>query len=154
MKKWYFDVLTKQFANFEGRARRKSFWLFILFHIIVVLVLSVITNPIFVDIRFNPFNPIVMIYWIITLIPFIAIKVRRLHDTGRSGWWILLQSILEIIIISLRFYDTGRSGWRVLLGFIYILVIIILLIFFLLDSTPGDNKYGPNPKGEVKCTVI
>lgn len=127
MNKWYFEVLTKQYANFEGRARRKSFWLFVLFQIIVVSVLSAITAPL-LDSRIKV-NPIVMIYWSITLMPSIAIAVRRLHDTGRSGWWLLL-------------------------SFIPILGNIILLIFYLQDSIPGDNKYGPNPKGEVKCTVI
>lgn len=126
MNKWYFEVLIKQFANFEGRARRKSYWLFVLFHILGALVLSVITNPLFGSTRFNS---IVIIYWLITLIPTLAIQVRRLHDTGRSGWWLLLI-------------------------FIPLLGNIILLIFFLQDSIPGDNKYGPNPKGEVKCTVI
>lgn len=108
----------------------KSFWLFVLFQIIVVSVLKKITDPIFVDIRFNP---IVAIYWIITLIPLIAIKVRRLHDTGRSGWWLLLQ-LLPILVAII----SSRSVFFILL----ILVNIILLIFFLQDSIPGDNKYG------------
>ena len=64
------------------------------------------------------------IYYLAVLIPSLAVGVRRLHDTDRSGWWLLL-SLIPVI------------GW------------IVLIIFFVLDSTPGENQYGPNPKNEA-----
>ena len=89
----------------DGRARRSEYWFFVL----LAVVLSWI--------------PIVnLIAWIVLLIPGITVAVRRLHDTGRTGWWLLL--------IFLPFIGP-----------------IILIIFYLIDSDPGDNEYGPNPKG-------
>ena len=67
--------------------------------------------------------PIVnFIAWFVLFIPGITVAVRRLHDTGRTGWWLLLSFV--------PFFGP-----------------IILLIFYLIDSDPGDNEYGPNPKG-------
>ena len=89
----------------DGRARRSEYWFFVL----LAVVLSWI--------------PIVnFIAWIVLFIPGITVAVRRLHDTGRTGWWLLL--------IFLPFIGP-----------------IILIIFYLIDSDPGDNEYGPNPKG-------
>lgn len=99
----------KNYANFRGRARRKEYWYFVLFNIIISLLLMVI-----------PFAPI--LWGLITIIPGLALIARRLHDTGRSAWWYF------IILIPL----IGS---------------IILFVFFLIDSQPGNNKWGPNPKG-------
>jgi len=117
---WYFQVL-KKYAVFKGRARRKEYWYFALFNIIVSLVLGV------VDVLTGSFSSedgmglLGAIYSLAILIPAIAVSVRRLHDTGRSGWWLL------IILIPL----VGA---------------IILLFFTVQDSKPEENKYGPSPK--------
>ncbi|MCC6192867.1 MAG: DUF805 domain-containing protein, partial [Burkholderiales bacterium] len=111
---WYIGVL-KKYAVFEGRARRKEYWMFILFNLIVAAILNT------VDWMVGTGGLLGGIYGLAVLIPGIAVTVRRLHDTGRSGWWIL------IVLVPL-------VGW------------IILLIFMVLDSHPGDNQYGPNPK--------
>lgn len=99
-----FTALNK-YAEFSGRARRKEYWLFVLFTFICALI---------------PF--VGFILQLAFLIPSLAVLVRRLHDTGHSGAWALL-ILLPII---------GP---------------IILFIFCLLDSQPGANEYGPNPKG-------
>jgi len=114
---WYFEVL-KKYAVFNGRARRQAFWMFFLFNFIIGLVLAIL-EAIVPVIRF-----IGIIYGLGVLIPYLAVGVRRLHDTGRTGWWLLI-------------------------GLIPIVGEIVLLIFFVLDSQPSDNKYGPNPKKEV-----
>jgi len=117
---WYFQVL-KKYAVFKGRARRKEYWYFALFNIIVSLVLGV------VDVLTGSFSSedgmglLGAIYSLAILIPAIAVSVRRLHDTGRSGWWLL------IILIPL-------------------IGAIILLFFTVQDSKPEENKYGPSPK--------
>jgi uncharacterized membrane protein YhaH (DUF805 family) len=111
---WYLAVL-KKYAVFSGRARRKEFWMFYLFYLIIVVVLSVIEWMIGIP------GILTGIYSLALIIPSIAVTVRRLHDTGRSGWW-----------------------WWILL--VPVIGAIVLLVFMLLDSQPGDNEYGPNPK--------
>ena len=117
---WYIGVL-KKYAVFQGRARRKEYWFFVLFNIIVTVVLSLI------DAMMGMYNSEVGIgllsgvYSLAILIPSIAVTVRRLHDTGRSGWWILI-------------------------ALVPLVGAIILLVFMVLDSQPGDNEYGPSPK--------
>ena len=110
---WYLDVL-KNYAVFNGRARRKEYWMFMLFNILISFAIG------FIEGFLGSPGVIGLIYTLAVLVPSIAVAIRRLHDTGRSGWWVLL-------------------GLVPVLG-------IILLIFLVLDSQPNDNEYGPNPK--------
>jgi uncharacterized membrane protein YhaH (DUF805 family) len=118
---WYLDVL-KKYAVFSGRARRKEYWYFVLFNLIVSVVL------VFIDGMIGSYNQaagvgvLSGIYTLAVLIPSIAVGVRRLHDTDRTGWWLLI-------------------------AFVPLIGAIVLLVFFVLDSSPGDNRYGANPKG-------
>lgn len=117
---WYLEVLRK-YLVFEGRARRKEYWFFVLFNIIIGIVLAL------VDMQTGTLNPdtgvgfLSGIYSLAVLMPTIAVAIRRLHDTDRSGWWLLI--VLVPIIGGL-----------------------VLLVFFVLDGTPGSNQFGPNPK--------
>ncbi len=117
---WYLEVL-KKYAVFTGRARRKEYWYFLLFNIIISIILSA------VDGMTGSYNPqtgmglLGTIYVLAILLPAVGVSIRRLHDTGRSGWWVLLSLIP-------------------LLG------TIVLLVFMLQDSKPGSNQYGANPK--------
>lgn len=117
---WYLEVL-KKYTVFTGRARRKEYWYFILFNILISLVLGAIDGA---TGTFSPETGLGLlggIYALAVLIPGIAVSIRRLHDTGRSGWWLL---VLLIPIIGT----------------------IILLVLMILDSKPGQNQYGENPK--------
>ncbi|RUO30389.1 DUF805 domain-containing protein [Aliidiomarina soli] len=117
---WYLKVL-QQYAVFQGRARRKEYWMFVLFNLIVSIILG------FIDAGIGTFNAetglglLSGVYALAIFIPSLAVLVRRLHDTGRSGWWILI-------------------------AFIPLIGAIVLLIFLVQDSKPEDNKYGSNPK--------
>ena len=111
---WYISVL-KQYAVFEGRARRKEYWMFSLFNFVIALAITVVESVI------GTGGTIYGLYALLVLIPSIAVAVRRLHDTGRSGWWLLLALIPAI----------GA---------------IILLVFLVLDSEVESNDYGDNPK--------
>lgn len=111
---WYMAVL-KNYAGFSGRARRTEYWMFALFNFIITAVLDLIGMAVKLGTYLG------LIYGLLVLIPGLAVGVRRLHDTGRSGWWLLI-AIIPII---------GA---------------IILIVFMVMDSEPGDNKYGPNPK--------
>lgn len=117
---WFLAVL-KKYATFTGRAQRAEYWFFVLFYILIFIGLTLIDS---VTGTLNPwygFGLLGGLFALAMLIPSIAVGVRRLHDTGRSGWWMLIM-------------------------FIPLVGAIILLVFYVLDSAPGDNAYGPNPK--------
>jgi uncharacterized membrane protein YhaH (DUF805 family) len=110
----HFTAAIQQFANFEGRNTRTQYWMFILFYVIFYIVCAVVDNILG--------KPIISgLYSLVLLVPSIAAATRRLHDTGRSGWWQLI-------------------------GLIPILGAIVLIVFLAQDSAAGDNEYGANPK--------
>jgi uncharacterized membrane protein YhaH (DUF805 family) len=111
---YFLDLFKFKFAQFNGRARRSEFWYFALFNLIVSMGLGMMDA--FLGLGF--LSPL---YGLIALIPGIAVAVRRLHDTGKSGLWLLISFIPFI-------------GW------------VILIYFMVQDSQPFDNQYGPNPK--------
>ncbi len=113
---WYFRVL-KKYAVFQGRARRKEYWMFSLFQAGIIPALAGVGAGYFGDVALALFG----IYYLATLIPILAVIVRRLHDTDRSGWWFSIQLVP-------------------------ILGAIVLLAFFVTDGTKGDNRFGPDPK--------
>lgn len=115
---WYLKVL-RNYAVFSGRARRKEYWMFVLFNVIFGGVAVVIDNAIGSG---EPSGVVSGLYSLAVVIPSIAVTVRRLHDVGKSGWWILI-AIVPLI----------GSIW--------------LLVLLASDSEPGENQYGPNPKG-------
>lgn len=119
---WYLKVL-KQYADFNGRARRKEFWMFFLFNIIFVIAAILLDKSL--GINFDPlfYGPIYIFYYLAVLIPGLAVSVRRLHDLGKSGWMFLIVFIPFI------------GG-------------IWLLILFCLKGNEGENKYGLDPKAE------
>ncbi|EMJ3465381.1 DUF805 domain-containing protein [Vibrio harveyi] len=110
---WYLAVL-KKYAVFNGRARRKEYWMFFLFNLIFSFVLGFIDGilgTVFIG----------TIYGLVVLIPGIAVTVRRLHDIGRTGWWVLI-------------------------GLIPLIGLIVLIVFAATDGNKGSNEYGANPK--------
>ncbi|HCD54840.1 DUF805 domain-containing protein [Haliea sp.] len=118
---WYLDILKNKYAMFGGRARRKEYWYFVLFNLLASIILGVVDGITGTYSEDAGLGLLGGIYALAVFIPSIAVAMRRLHDTGRSGWWLLLALIP-------------------ILGF------LVLLVFMLLDSEPGDNQYGPNPK--------
>lgn len=119
---YFIDCLTKKYACFSGRARRQEYWLFFLFNLIASIIINVIGGVLAGATGVEAFAYLGAIYSLAVLIPGFAVFCRRMHDTGRSGWW-----------------------W--LIGLIPFVGVIVLLVFCCLDSQPGENQYGPNPKG-------
>jgi uncharacterized membrane protein YhaH (DUF805 family) len=113
---WYLDVL-KKYATFSGRARRKEYWMYTLFNVVILLVLLGIGVAAFGE------NGVWLytVYLFAVLIPTLAVTVRRLHDTGRSGWWYFI-------------------------SFVPLVGPIVLLVFTCLGGDAAPNKYGPDPK--------
>ena len=124
---WYLEAF-KKYAVFAGRSRRMEYWSFVLFNFVVFVVLAGIDALLGTFSSASGLGVLSGIYVLATLVPIVALSVRRLHDIDRSGWWILIYLIPLI----------GP---------------IVLLVFALLDGTPGDNRYGPNPKGVTVRTV-
>lgn len=116
---WYLEALRK-YAVFSGRARRREFWMFTLVNFLISIVLSILDNVLNTDWS-NGYGLLGAIYALALIIPTIAVGVRRLHDTGRTGWWILI-------------------------GLIPCVGFIVLLIFYLQDGPRSTNEYGPDPK--------
>lgn len=120
---WYLEAL-KKYATFEGRARRTEYWFFVLFNVLAIIVLEILDVVLGTFSKETGFGLLSGLYAIAVLLPSLAVIVRRLHDTDRSGWWILI-------------------------NFIPVIGAFVLLIFTLLDGTPGSNRFGPSPKGEA-----
>ncbi|MFH9295555.1 DUF805 domain-containing protein [Streptomyces sp. NPDC017520] len=110
---WYLDVL-KNYAGFSGRARRKEYWMFVLFNFIIAVVLSALGMAIDTQIPY-------FLYIAAVIVPSLAVMVRRLHDTGRSGWWFFI-------------------------SFVPLVGGIILLVFLASEGKPETNQHGANPK--------
>ena len=124
---WYLYVL-KNYATFSGRARRKEYWMFFLFNVLISLglgVLDVVAGTYSVEYETGFFSAL---YSLLVLIPSIAVSVRRLHDTNRSGWWVVI-SLIPIIGV------------------------LVLFVFTCLDSQPGTNRFGANPKEASSQTL-
>lgn len=111
---WYLEVL-KKYTEFSGRARREEYWMFVLFNLIIVFAIS------FVEGFIGSGGVIGGLYLLAVFLPALAVAIRRLHDTGRSGWWVLI-------------------------GLIPVIGGIVFFVFMVLDSQPGENEYGENPK--------
>lgn len=117
---WYLKVL-KQYADFNGRARRREYWMFALFNIFFVFITIILDNLLGIAIEGVGYGPLYGLYALATLLPALAVSVRRLHDVGKSGWMILI-ALIPII------------------GTIWLLVLLVT------DSDPDENEYGANPK--------
>jgi uncharacterized membrane protein YhaH (DUF805 family) len=134
---WVLEVFSK-YADFSGRARRKEYWYWYLFNLLIsifIVVVSLVITPPYGTGTDNGIGwlglfiyLVAIIYSLGVIIPNLAVTVRRLHDTNRSGWWYFISMVPFI------------GG-------------IILLIYLIEDSTPGDNQYGPNPKAGLETTA-
>ena len=117
---WFLAALEK-YATFAGRARRREYWCFFLFYLLIYFALSIL------DSLFGAFDHrrgvglLGGVFAVGMLIPSLAVGVRRLHDVGRSGWWLLIPVVPVIGLL-------------------------VLLVFALKDGDPGPNGYGPSPK--------
>ncbi|MDD5437574.1 MAG: DUF805 domain-containing protein [Patescibacteria group bacterium] len=113
----YISVL-KKYVVFSGRAGRREYWMFFLFNLIAIIILAIIDRLVWGDKNMSVLGSL---YSLAVLLPSLGVAFRRLHDTNRSGWWILI-SLIPII---------GT---------------IVLIVLLALRGDKGNNKYGPEPK--------
>ncbi len=134
----------RRYAEFTGRSRRREYWLFVLFYLLVLMVIEAIFGTPTEVITSHPLGFGVISYgviangtgtmvgnlfWLFSLVPGLAVTVRRLHDIDRSGWWLLLLVVPFL-------------GW------------FTLFIFYCLDGTSGSNRFGPDPKARGVVDVF
>ncbi len=101
---WYLKVL-KQYADFSGRARRKEYWMFFLFHMIIMYGLIILAGVL----ELAALATVSMIYTLAVLVPAIAVGVRRMHDAGKSGWYVLIP--IYSLILTLTDSEAGSNKW-------------------------------------------
>ena len=116
----YYKKCWQKYSFFRGRARRAEYWYFVLYNFLLTFAVSLVDAYTF-GVNDNGTGLFGGLYSLAIFIPSLAVGVRRMHDTGRSGWT-LLWNLVPVI------------GW------------IILLVYSCQDSQPGGNKWGPNPK--------
>ena len=112
----------KRYTQFTGRSRRKEYWSFFLLMLAAYIVAGLVDNILGMGgLIGGVYGPLTLLTALFFIIPSFAVGIRRLHDTNRSGWWVLI-------------------------GFIPLIGGLILLYFFILEGTRGPNQYGPDPK--------
>jgi uncharacterized membrane protein YhaH (DUF805 family) len=117
----YYTGVLRKYVDFSGRARRAEYWFFVLVSLLISVALQIVEAILGIG---GGGGILSGLYGLAVLLPSLAVLCRRLHDTNRSGWWILI-------------------------ALIPIVGVIVLIIFAVQDSDPGTNKYGPNPKEAV-----
>ncbi len=127
---WYLKVVRDNYANFNGRARRQEYWMFVLFNTLIIIGLGVVAGLLYAVSETLGFIGLglIGIYYLGILVPAIACVVRRLQDQNRSGW---------MALIGLIPYVGG----------------IVLLVFMCLEGTQGPNQYGPDPKNPAAAAM-
>lgn len=189
-----FQPLVK-YADFNGRSRRSEFWLWVLFRILLGAALVTILlvtmgsslhlaedKPEQFMSRYMTVMPIIQLVNLGLLLPSLAVGVRRLHDTNRSGWWIVMPIVVAIVGFILFFVIFGTSLFQLIsasnggneitdaqglefffkfLGSMVLCIVlptlisqIVMLIFYVSDGTPGPNRFGPDPKGRGNTAVF
>lgn len=116
---WYLMV-WKKYAQFNGRSQRREYWMFTLLNSLICILLFAPAFELQMRRVGQIFFGLYFVYLLAVLVPLFTVSVRRLHDTGRSGWWLLL---------------------------IFVPIVSLALIFpMMIEGDPSPNKYGPNPK--------
>lgn len=155
----------KRYFDFRGRSRRKEYWMYLLFTIICGAILSVLDEALGLDqdpsgttslLQSRDNGVLSSLFSIATLVPSIAVAVRRLHDTNRRGWWILLPLLpflgVATLALAIGGFNAGAGG---LSAFLIIAIagvvigLIVLLVLLCTEGTRGPNRFGDDPKDPV-----
>ena len=178
---WMF-MPFKRYADFSGRSRRMEFWMWILFQVIVYVVVVILAmvlgggammmmgsgaDPTSAMAAGGAMMIIFLLYGLfglVCLIPSIAVSIRRLHDTDRTGWWLMAFWGPYLVLLASPFIvgasvasgsDPMAGGVIALIAVLALLVgSLILLVFDVLEGTKGPNQYGPDPKAPDASQVF
>ena len=189
-----FQPLVK-YVEFNGRSRRSEFWLWVLFRFLVDSAIGVIAifmigsslhlamdNPEQFMAQYMTVMPLFRLVGLALFLPTLAVGVRRLHDTNRSGWWIIMPMVVTFVGFIVFFIVVGTSIFQMagangagksmseaqslqaVMGFfgsLFLCVLlpalisyIVMLVFYVTDGTPGPNRFGQDPKGRGNAAVF
>ena len=144
----------QKYADFSGRAPRSEYWWYVLATVIAYIVAMILDNILGLDAMVGPYGVFTALLMLGLLVPGLAVTVRRLHDTNRTGWWVLV-AVIPYFIVGVTMGMAAASGSMAGLGTAGLFSIvafvggIVLLVFMVLPGTPGDNRYGANPLGSA-----
>ena len=166
----------KRYAEFSGRSRRMEYWMFQLFMFLVYIVMLVLMMVVGGSAAMAGGDPgaiaaaggaaliifgLYALFALAMFIPSLAVAVRRLHDTNRSGWWILAPLTGYVVMaigaamVAASPDNAGLGGILAMVGAIAVLGLgLTVLVFLFLEGTRGPNKHGPDPKGEALDQVF
>jgi uncharacterized membrane protein YhaH (DUF805 family) len=168
----------KRYADFSGRSRRMEFWMWVLFQFLlgcgfVIAFLGLLGSAAFSGNLDSPEQAFaaggaaigLIVLWVLVIlaffIPNLAVTVRRLHDTDRSGWWIMLYwgpylaSLFVTPALTGAALSGGGGNLETMMGAslafsgLQLIGSLVLLVFLFIDGTPGQNRFGPDPKGRA-----
>ncbi len=174
---WMFMPL-KRYADFGGRSRRMEFWMYQLFLILLWIVIFVVMMVVGMGAAglaanggqpsaggmvgmiaaMGMFGIVILVVWLGLLLPTLAVAVRRLHDTNRSGWWIMIAIVPYLIsmalsIMAMSAQSTGLSGIAMIFSLLQLIGAIVLIVFYCLPGTSGPNQFGPDPLGGAPANL-
>lgn len=159
---WAKRPILEKYADFTGRAPRAEFWWYVLALVVAGIIVAIVESILNLShMIFYVFGPLSLLFRLATIVPTLAVSARRLHDTNRSGWWVLLPLIPELLMLVMAAMTAGAvaAGGGIgaaiggaaltgLIGLVALVGAIVLIVFCAMPSQPGDNQYGPNPYGE------
>ncbi|SDE10453.1 Uncharacterized membrane protein YhaH, DUF805 family [Paracoccus isoporae] len=138
-------VYSKPFT-FSGRARRAEYWWYMLFYVLVSFVLGFVEVAAGISPDADTPGPISSVFALANFLPGLAVNVRRLHDVGRSGWWLLAPAVPAILAISMTAVTAGLMapiGMILLIG--TLVIYLLIFVWTVTRSHPGTNRFGPSP---------
>ncbi len=167
----------RRYADFRGRSQRIEFWMWVLFQFLVTIVLVTLDNVLglggthrvsgvpggsaasFSYGVYASAGLLTWIFWLLALIPHLAVQVRRLHDSDRTGWWVLMPVAPYLVtLLVLVIGAASRSITMMLIGALFAVLsfggVIALLVFYCLDGTRGVNRFGPDPRDPEGATDL
>jgi uncharacterized membrane protein YhaH (DUF805 family) len=134
----------KRYAEFTGRSRRKEYWMFVLLMVVVGFVAGLIEGLLgLTGMIGGVYGPISLLIGLAFLVPSISVSIRRLHDSNRSGWWLLIVAIPYALTAAL--FLAGSLVLAGVFSMISLVAVVVLLVLMVIEGTKGPNQYGPDP---------
>lgn len=156
---WAKRPILEKYADFNGRASRPEFWWYMLALVVAFVVVAIVERIVGLSHMFwYTWGPLTLLLRLATIVPTLAVTARRLHDTNRSGWWILLPLVPEVLAIWTAITTAGAvvagggaaaalggAALTGLIGLVALVGAIVLIVFCAMPGQPGENRYGPPP---------
>jgi uncharacterized membrane protein YhaH (DUF805 family) len=134
----------RKYADFTGRARRREYWSFVLLTAIVFAILYFVERRF--DLTWRAMGLPTLLFQLAILLPILAVGARRLHDTDRSGWWLIVFYGPGLVSALLPWLGLADPRTALIVAVVSLIGLAVLVVFFVLEGTRGPNRFGPDPK--------